>query len=46
MISVMLKEWDKVSLKELIVLLLRRRDSLKNGDNNLKFGLEIFSFRL
>lgn len=46
MISVMLKEWDKVSLKELIVLLLRRRDSLKNGDDNLKFGLEIFGFRL
>lgn len=46
MISVTLKEWDKGSLKELIVLLLRRRDSLKNGDDNLKFGLEVFGFRL
>jgi len=46
MISIRLKEWDKGSLKEFIVLLLRRRDSLKNGDDNLKFGVEVFGFRL
>lgn len=32
MISIMLKEWDKGSLEEFIVLLLRRRDSMKNCD--------------
>jgi hypothetical protein len=37
----MLKEWDKGSLRELIVLFFRRRYGLKNGDDNLKFGLEI-----
>lgn len=37
----MLSECDKVSLRELIALVLRRSDSLKNGDGKLKFGLEI-----
>lgn len=40
------KRMGQGSLREFIVLVLRRRDNLKNGDDNLKFGLKHIGFWL